>query len=174
MIKVLSSKRIFDGKIVRLRVDEVVYPEGGHHSVEAVEHVGGVAIIAQPNPDEIILVEQYRPVIGRAMWEVPAGKLDPGEEPATCAARELEEETGYRCERVRRLWSFYTSPGFSDELLHLFLAEGLAPGARRPDDQELIQVKSFKIDDVLAMIGRDELPDAKTQIAVALVKMARR
>jgi ADP-ribose pyrophosphatase len=169
VFKVLSSRRIYDGKIVNLRVDEVERDGGRRSTVEVVEHGGGVAIIASPSPQQVVLVRQYRHATGHAVWEVPAGKIDPGEDPATSAARELVEETGYRCERMHKLWTFFTSPGFCNELLHLYVAQGLSEGAARPEADEVIEVKLFDIGAAWAMVQRDELPDAKTQIALAFM-----
>jgi ADP-ribose pyrophosphatase len=170
VFKVLNSRRIYDGRIINLRVDEVERDNGRRSIVEVVEHGGGVAILAAPQPGTVVLVRQYRHATGRAVWEVPAGKIDPGEDPAASAARELEEETGYRCAGVRRLWSFFTSPGFCNELLHLYVAEGLSPGTPSPEDEEAIETRVFAVGDAWAMVERDELPDAKTQIALAWLR----
>jgi len=101
------------------------------------------------------------------MWEVPAGKLETGEDPKNCAMRELIEETGYRARTMRQLWTFYTAPGFCSELLHLFVAEELTLGAASPEAGEQIEVRCFDLDEAWALVTRDELPDAKTQIALA-------
>jgi ADP-ribose pyrophosphatase len=164
---VRGTRRIYEGRVLNVRVDDVVLPNGRQSRFEIVEHNGGVCIIAQPQPDSIVLVRQYRPATGRSLLEVPAGKLELGEDPATCAKRELLEETGYRCERLRHLWSFYTAPGFCSELLHLFVAEGLTAGAPAPEADESIDVEVMRVADAWAMVERDELPDAKTQIALA-------
>ena len=167
MIQVLGTRRIFKGRIVGLRVDDVVYPNGNRSSVEVVEHNGGVSIIAMPEPTKIVLVRQFRPAIGRELWEVPAGKLEDGEDPTLAAERELIEETGYRCASIKKLCSFYTAPGFCSELLHLYLAEGLTAGPAQPEDDEVLHARLFDLDELSAMIDRDEVPDAKTQVAVA-------
>jgi len=167
VVKVLDSRRVYEGKIINLRVDDVEFGDGHRSRVEVVEHRGGVAIIAAPQRATVVLVRQYRHSTGRAVWEVPAGKIDPGEDPAACAKRELEEETGYRCAGVRKLWSFFTSPGFCNELLHLFVAEQLTAGVARPEGDEVLEVKEFDVAEAWAMLERDELPDAKTQIALS-------
>ena len=167
MTTVRGTRRIYEGRVLNLRVDEVELPNGHVGKFEIVEHNGGVSIIAQPQPDAIVLVRQFRPATGRYLLEVPAGKLEAGEEPALCAQRELLEETGYRCERMRRLWSFFTAPGFCSELLHLFVAEGLTPGIAQPEANESIDVEMIAVDEAWAMVERDEIPDAKTQIALA-------
>ena len=167
VIQVLGTRRIFQGRIVGLRVDDVVYPNGNRSTVEIVEHNGGVSIIAMPEPDKIVLVRQFRPAIGRELWEAPAGKLEAGEDPQAAAQRELLEETGYRCSSIKKLWTFYPAPGFCSELLHLYLAEGLTAGEAQPDADEVLHARLFDIHEAWAMIERDEIPDAKTQIAVA-------
>ncbi|TAM59590.1 NUDIX hydrolase [bacterium] len=162
-----SSRRVYEGRIINLRIDDVTLDDGRTHAYEIVEHPGAVCVIAQPTPSEIVMIRQYRPAIDRPLWEVPAGKLDSGERPVECAARELREETGYRCERVRELWTFYTSPGFCDERLHLCLAEGLTAGPAEPEPYERIQVEVMPLAQAWEMVTRDEIPDAKTQIALA-------
>jgi ADP-ribose pyrophosphatase len=163
---VLGTRRIYEGRVLNLRVDDVMLPNGRRSNFEIVEHNGGVCVIAQPQSGTIVLVRQYRPATGRTLLEVPAGKLEAGEDPAACAKRELLEETGYRCERLRRLWSFFTAPGFCSELLHLFVAEDLTAGQPQPEGNESIEVEIMRVGDAWAMVERDEIPDAKTQIAL--------
>lgn len=167
MITVHGTRRIYEGRVLNLRVDDVEFDNGHRSAMEVVEHRGGVAVIAQPDPQRIVLVHQFRPAIGRAMWEVPAGKLEAGEDPETCARRELIEETGYRAKRLRRLWSFYTAPGFCSELLHLFEAVDLTPGDAQPEASEQIEIRTFDVAEAWRMVMADELPDAKTQIALS-------
>ncbi len=169
--KVLGTRRIYEGRVLNVRVDNVELPNGHRSTFEIIEHGGGVCIVAQPERDTIVLVRQYRPAIGGYLLEVPAGKLERGEDPAECAVRELREETGYRCERVRKAWSFYTAPGFCNELLHLFVAEGLTHGEAAPEDNEAIDVEVVPIARALDMIDRGEIIDAKTDIALAFVKL---
>lgn len=167
MVTVHGTRRVYEGRIINLRVDEVEYSNGHRSDLEIVEHRGGVAIIAMPSQRSIVLVRQYRPAIGRAMWEVPAGKLEAGEDPTTCATRELAEETGYSARRLRKLWTFFTAPGFCTELMHLFVAENLSAGTSSPEESEQIEVRTFDVDDAWQLMMRNELPDAKTQIALA-------
>ena len=167
MAKILGTRRIFEGRIINLRVDDVEYDNGARSNVEIVEHNGGVAIIVQPTARSIVLVRQYRPAVGRELWVVPAGKLDRDEDPMAAATRELIEETGYRCRAMRKLWSFFTAPGFCNERLHLFVAEGLTAGEAEPEATEVLQPCEFALEDAWAMVERDEIPDAKTQIALA-------
>jgi ADP-ribose pyrophosphatase len=164
--RIHGTRRIFEGRVIRLRVDDVEYDNGARANVEIVEHDGGVAIIAQPSPRSIVLVKQLRPATGRELWEVPAGKLERGEDPLDCARRELGEETGYRCGAMRQLWTFYTAPGFCNERLHLFVAEDLTRGTPHPEATEVLHAREFDLNEAWAMVELDELPDAKTQIAL--------
>jgi ADP-ribose pyrophosphatase len=169
--KVLGTRRIYNGRVLNVRLDDVELPNGHRSTFEIIEHGGGVCVIAQPQHDSIVLVRQYRPAIGSYLLEVPAGKLERGEDPAECAIRELREETGYRCERIRKTWSFYTAPGFCSELLHLFVAEGLSQGEAAPEDNEAIDVEVVPVMRALEMVDRGEIIDAKTEIALAFVKL---
>ena len=169
--KTIWSRSVYRGKVVNLRIEELEF-ESRRDVVEIVEHRGAVVIAAQPTRDTIVLVEQYRYPIGKRQWEAPAGTIDPNEGPDACAVRELREETGYSAKRIRRLWSAYSAPGFCTELLHFYGAEDLTLGERDPDTgEEDMVVKTFTLDEAWAMVERDELPDAKTQIAVAWAKM---
>jgi ADP-ribose pyrophosphatase len=165
MPRVISSERIYTGRVLSLRLDDLDTRRGTYRK-EIVEHKGAVAIIALPAPGKIVLVRQYRHAAGRALWEIPAGSIEAGELPEPAAARELAEETGYRAAAWRRLWSAYTAVGFCTELMYFFVAEGLTAGEPEPDDYEDIEVRTFAIDEAWAMVERDELPDAKTQIGL--------
>ena len=162
----LSSRRIYEGRVINLRVDEIPKANGGTRLIEVVEHPGGVVVIAMPAPREIVLVHQYRHPAREMLWEAPAGVIDPGEAPDVAALRELEEETGYRAERISYLWSAYSSPGFCEERFHFFHAEGLTPGAQRLDDIEEIEARSWPLDEAWDLVTRDRIRDAKTQIAL--------
>ena len=166
-MQTLWSHYVYRGKVVDLKIEELEFPSR-KAVVEIVEHRGAVVIAAQPTPDSIVLVEQYRYPIGKRQWEVPAGTIDPDEEADACAARELREETGYTAKRIRRLWSAYSAPGFCTELLHFYAAVDLVLGEREPDaGEEDMLVKTFALDEAWAMVERDELRDAKSQIAIA-------
>lgn len=118
--KTLQQKRIFAGNMINLRVDTVELPNGKESTREVVEHPGAVTVLAYTGSNELLMVRQYRYAVGQETLELPAGKLDPEEAPEECAARELEEETGFRPRRVKLLGKFYTSPGFSDEVMYLY------------------------------------------------------
>jgi ADP-ribose pyrophosphatase len=128
-METIASRRMYEGRIINVRVDTLRTPRG-EHSYEVVEHSGAVAVIARPSPDSLVLVRQYRVPLGDYNWEVCAGGIDPGEEPLAAAMRELREETGYVARSMRRLWSAYSAPGFCNELLHFF--ETSEMDGRRP------------------------------------------
>jgi ADP-ribose pyrophosphatase len=165
-VEVLATKRIYDGKVVNLRVDTLRAPNGRVHDVEVVEHEQAVVAIVRPRPNEMLLVRQYRHPLGREHWEVVAGVMNPGESPEEAAARELREETGYIAHRVERLWSAYPAPGFCEELLHFCAVEGYDIGEPQPDEDEDIELGIFSLAELWRMVRADELPDAKTQVAV--------
>ncbi len=170
--RVLESRRIYDGHVLNLRVDTIATSRGTHEC-EVVEHSGAVVVIAMPNPDEMVLVRQYRHPLERLTWEVCAGSIDPGETPLDAAMRELREETGFRASRMRRLWSAYSAPGFCSELLHFFVTDAWEVGETDFDPGEDIEIATFSVGRLREMIEHDELPDAKTQISVLWALTAR-
>lgn len=163
--KTKSSTSIYKGRIISLRDDVCILPNGKEAHREVVEHPGAVAILAVKD-DNIILVEQYRYPISKVTWEMPAGKLDKGELPDLCAARELKEETGMTASKMEYLFTYYTTPGFSDELMYLYFAEGLTEGQQNPDDDEFLNVISIPFKDALAAIGTEKICDSKTILAL--------
>jgi ADP-ribose pyrophosphatase len=170
---VRTSRRIYEGRVVNLRVDTLGLPGGRTHDVEVVEHSGAVVVIVQPTPDTMTLVRQYRHPVGHEMWEVVAGGMDPGETPEDAALRELREETGYRARHVERLFSGYSAPGFCTELLHFCHVDGYDRGEPDPDEDEQIEVGTFSLEELWRMIRAGELQDAKTQVAVLWALSAR-
>ncbi len=166
-MNVVKSHRIYEGRVINVRVDELD-DDGRQINAEVVEHRGAVVLVVCPSPAEIVLVRQFRYPLGKTTWEAPAGGIEAGETPEAAAIRELREETGYRAERVQRLWSAYSAPGFCDELLHFYAVTEWTVGAAEPDEGEHdMQMRTFGVDEAWAMVERDELPDAKTQIALA-------
>lgn len=123
--KTIKTEKIFTGKVISLQVEDVELPNGKTSKREIIKHPGAVAVLAVTEENKIVMVEQYRKALDKIIAEIPAGKLEEGEEPSVCAERELEEETGYGCTEMEWLISFYTSPGFADELVHLYIAKGL-------------------------------------------------
>lgn len=171
----LATRRVHAGRVIDLDLDTVRFPDGSSAELEVVRHPGAAAVLpvlSDPHgPDPtIVMLRQYRYAAGGELWEIPAGRLAPGEDPAACARRELAEETGLRAARLEPLTAIWTTPGFSDEYIHLFWAEGLTPGpaAREPD--EFIEVVPRPLSEVLTAIRAGEVRDAKT--VVALLYMA--
>ncbi len=157
---------IFKGRIVHLTTEQVRLPNGHEMELEVVRHPGASAIVPLTAAGEIILIRQYRHAVGGFIYEIPAGKLDAGEPPEACAARELTEEAGVVAGRWTRLGSIVTTPGFTDEVIHLFLAEELAPAATAHETDEVITLLRRPMDECLAMIARGELTDAKSICAL--------
>ncbi|MBD1372978.1 NUDIX hydrolase [Hazenella sp. IB182357] len=164
--KTITTESIYSGKVVHLQIDEVLLPNGKKSKREIVKHPGAVGVVAITEEQKILLVRQFRKALEKTILEIPAGKLEPGEDPATCAIRELEEETGYCAMHVRPIASFYTSPGFADELLYVYQAEQLTLGQQHTDDDEFVEVVSLTLDECFASIQKGEICDAKTVLAI--------
>lgn len=165
----LQSTRLYDGRIVSLRRDKVRLPNGRDAQREVVEHPGAVAIVPINRQEEIVFVRQFRYPVGQTLLEIPAGKLQAGEAPEACAQRELAEETGFHPGRLRLLTTFFTTPGFTTERIHLFAAADLAPTPSRPDEDEFIDVECYSVAQALRFIATGEICDAKTILGVLLV-----
>jgi len=168
--KTLESKAIFAGKVISLQVDTVLLPDGGTATREIVRHPGAVAVAAIVD-NKMLVVDQFRKPLGKGQVEVPAGKLDPGEDPEAAAIRELEEETGYRARSIRHLQSFSTSPGFADEVIHLYFTDNLEQGDVRLDDDEFLTCEAITLEEAMAYIQSGRICDAKTLIAVYAWRM---
>ena len=164
----LSSRRLYEGAVVRLRVDRVRMPSGREAVREVVEHRGTVTIVAVNGEGQVLLVQQHRYPTGRSLLELPAGTLDRDEAPEACAARELEEETGFRAGRVQRLGGFFLAPGYSTEYIQAYLATDLEPGSAGGDEDEDIQVLSLPLAEILRMVETGELEDAKSLASLLL------
>ncbi len=162
--KTVSTKRIYDGIVVNLRVDTVELPDGKTALRDIVEHPGGVGIVAITDDNKILMVKQYRKPIEKAILELPAGKLDKNEDHEVCGRRELEEETGYKAKEFTYLGYMYPSPGFDDEVTHLYLARDLYKGEVNLDEDEYLDVYKYDISEVKEMIMNNEINDAKTVI----------
>ena len=173
MEKTLESKTVYKGRIINLRLDSVVLENGNTAMREVVEHPGAVGIVALKDNGDIVMVKQYRKAAEQELFELPAGKLEQGEDPADCAARELTEETGYTAGDLRYLVSFYTSPGFSNEILHMFLATGLSQGKNNPDDDEMVETVEISRDRAMDMILKGEIKDGKTIAGILLLSIVK-
>jgi ADP-ribose pyrophosphatase len=171
--KTLNSEQIYQGKIIDLQVDEVSLPNGKTSKREIIKHPGAVAVIALTEEGKIVMVEQYRKALEKSIVEIPAGKLEKGEEPKKTAERELEEETGYGCKNMKHLISFYTSPGFADELVHLYIAEDIykMENANGADEDEFVELLEVSLQEAQQMIEEQRIYDAKTAYAVQYLQL---
>lgn len=163
--KTINSQLIFDGRVVKLYKDKIELPTGQESYREVVKHSGGVVIFAKKE-DKVLLVKQFRYPMKEVLYELPAGKLEIGEDPFEAAKRELEEETGYCANKWTDLGYVYTSPGYSDEKLYLYMAENLEFTHCHPDEGEILQALEYSYDDILKMIANGEINDAKTLCAI--------
>lgn len=165
----LSRNEIYRGRIIDLHVDTVRLPNGHESMREVADHPGGVAVVALDESDNVLTVKQYRYVFSRVLEEIPAGKLEPGEDPCAAALRELKEETGAIPARFTPLGRLLVSPGCYSEVLHLYLAEGLSFGAQSPDEDEFLEVYRTPFREMLARVMRGEIEDAKTVCGILKV-----
>lgn len=169
--KFLSSEVVFEGNLLNVFADKVELPNGKVASREYIKHPGAVAVVPITQEGNIVLVRQYRYPIGNVLLEVPAGKLDKGEDPDTCAFRELEEETGYVAKSIKRIASIYTTPGFTDEVIHLYIAENLTLSNPHPDEDEFLDVEIYSKEEIKTMIADGRINDAKSMLALLLAKI---
>ena len=167
--KTLKSERIYEGAIINLRKDKVTVEHGTSYR-EIVEHNGGAVLAALTADGKMVMVRQYRKPAERVMLEVPAGKIDPGEEPMHAAIRELKEETGYTAGKVRLLTRFYPSVGYSEEMLYLYLCTELTPGETCFDENEAIDLEEMDLEILYHMVMDGRIEDAKTVIAILMVR----
>lgn len=168
--KTMKSDKIYEGKIVNLRIDTVELPDKKYSKREIVEHPGSVGIIPITEDGSIILVEQFRKPVEKNLLEIPAGKIEINEEPKETALRELVEETGFIANKMEYIYEFYTSPGFSTEKIYLFLATELELGNKKPGENEYIETKKVKFEDLKSMISRGEIYDSKTIVGIFLAE----
>jgi ADP-ribose pyrophosphatase len=167
----VGGRRAYTGRIISLDVDTVRFPDGSTGELEMIRHPGASAVVpfvSDPNgaDPQVLLIRQYRYAADGYLYEIPAGRLEPGEDPAECARRELQEETGCRAQRVERLFTMYTTPGFTDEKIHLFMAVGLTMGETGHEDDEFMTVETVTLTRALEMIERGEIQDAKTALGL--------
>lgn len=164
--KPIDSRNLYRGRIVTLRLDTVELPNGAHATREVVEHCGGVCLAALTDAQELLFVRQYRYPYRRVLLELPAGKLEPGEDPLEGGKRELSEETGASAREFRSLGVMYPSVGYTDEVLYLYLATGLSVGEMHPDADEFLEIERIPLARAVEMVMAGEIEDSKTQIAV--------
>ena len=167
----IATRRAYTGRLLRVDVDTVRAPDESVLELEMVRHPGAAAVVPllsdpeSPDP-QVLLLRQYRYAAGGPIWEVPAGVLEPGETPESCARRELTEETGARAEHMDHLTTIFTTPGFTDEKIHVFVATGLSVGEPRPMSDEFLEVEARPFSKVLEMIRDQEIVDAKSMVAL--------
>jgi ADP-ribose diphosphatase len=175
----VSSERIHSGRIINLDRDTVRFPNGSTGQLEMIRHPGASAVVPfmdeprAPDP-RIYLIRQFRHAADGYIWEIPAGRLDPGETAATCAQRELEEEIGMTADILARLTTIYTTPGFTDEKIHLFMAHELKKGTHRREPDEFMEVQTKRWSEVMNMMRVGEIMDSKTMAALMFIQCFRR
>lgn len=162
-------KSIYKGRVITVNVDTVHLPNGTTVDLEIVRHPGASAMVPIKDDGTIVLVRQFRHAAGGYIYEIPAGKLYPGEDPKLCAARELEEEIGYRAAHLALLSSMLTAPGFTDEVIHIYKATGLSKTQQRLDQDEVLEVVELSLSEVMTMIQDGRIRDAKTMVGCQLV-----
>ncbi len=167
--KTVRRNYIYRGKILSLRCDDAARPDGKPCKREIVEHSGGAAILCVVN-GKVVLVRQYRYAYGEVLYEIPAGKLEKGEDPSSAARRELSEETGYETDSAELLFTLYPSPGYTDENIYVYEAAEVRAGTRHPDEGEFLSAVSIPLKEAYGMIERGEIRDAKTVAALLHLK----
>ena len=171
----IKAERIYTGRVLNLDSDTVRFPDGSTGQLEMIRHPGAAAVVpflddpTLPDP-RVVLIRQFRHAADDFIYEVPAGRLDPGESPELCAARELAEETGYQAQDLTRLTTIYTTPGFIDERIHLFLASGLHAGVHRREADELLDLHPLRWSEVMTMIRTGRIVDGKSLISLMFVQ----
>jgi ADP-ribose pyrophosphatase len=166
-----SGRRVYTGRVINLDVDLVEFPNGSTGELELFRHPGASAVVpflSDPKGDDpqILLIRQYRYAADGYLYEIPAGRLDPGEDPATCAHRELREETGCTAKTMQHLYTMYTTPGFTDERIHIFLATDLTQGEHAREADEFLTVEPVRLAKALEMIKSGEIDDGKTALGI--------
>ena len=171
----IKADRIYTGRVLNLDEDTVRFPDGSTGQLEMIRHSGASAVLPfmddPSNPDpRVVLIRQFRHATDDFIYEVPAGRIDPGESAEQCAARELAEETGYQASRIDRLTTIYTTPGFTDERIHLFMATGLVAGAHHREVDEFLEMHRFRWAEVLELVRTGKIVDGKTLSAILFVQ----
>lgn len=167
----LATRRAYAGRIVQLDIDTFRAPDGSTLELEIIRHAGAAAVVPLLTPPDsadpwVLLIRQYRYAAGGVLWEIPAGVLEPGESPLDCARRELREETGATAETFEQLTTIFTTPGFTDEQIHLFIASGIKAGEPKPEVDEFMEVEGRPMSRVLEMIRDGEIRDGKSIAAL--------
>ncbi len=168
--KTMKSEKIYEGKILNLRVDTVEMPDKKYSKREIVEHSGGVAVVALTDQGNIVMVKQFRKALEDYLLELPAGKLEYGEDPLECAKRELKEETGYEANNLELLGELYSSPGFSTEKIYIYFSKELKKGTQQLDEGEYLEVEEISEEKLMDMITTFELKDSKSVAGILLAQ----
>lgn len=168
--KTISSEKIYQGKVIHVQLDTVLLPNGHQSKRELVLHHGGVAVVAVDENRRIPMVRQYRKAMEELVLEIPAGKLEPGEDPQACGLRELQEETGLTANSVVHLGEYYPTPGYCGEKINIYLARELSSAGQALDPDEFLDVVYYDLDEVFQMVMHGEIHDAKTAIGIMKAK----
>ena len=168
------AKNIYTGRVVNLNLETVTLPNGATVDLEIIHHPGAAAIVPMKDDRTVLLIRQYRHAVGGYIYEIPAGKLDPGEDPRDCAARELEEEIGLRASSLEPVITFFTTPGFTDEVIHIYKATGLTPGRQNLERDEVLEVTEMPLETAIARINDGTIRDGKTIVGLQAVYLRER
>ena len=168
------AKNIYTGRVVNLNLETVTLPNGATVDLEIIHHPGAAAIVPMKDDTTVLLIRQYRHAVGGYIYEIPAGKLDPGEDPRDCAARELEEEIGLRASSLEPVITFFTTPGFTDEVIHIYKATGLTPGRQNLESDEVLEVTEMPLKTAIARINDGTIRDGKTIVGLQAVYLRER
>ena len=168
--KTVSSESIYKGAILNLRRDKVTVSGGGYSYREIVEHNGGAVAVALTDDGNVVLVKQFRKPMEKVVTELPAGKIEKGEDPLETMKRELKEETGYTASHLKLMAEFNPSVGYTNETLYIYLATGLVPEKPQPDEHEALEIKKIPLDDAIQMVVNGEITDGKTMTGLLLTK----
>ena len=170
----LSARRVYDGRVINVDLDTVRFPNGSTGELEMVRHPGASAVVPfltdpQGDDPQLLLIKQFRHAADSFIYEIPAGKLDGNEKPEVCARRELQEETGCTAKTMEHVYTFYTTPGFTDERIHIFMASGLTRGAAAHEKDEFMTLETVTLSRALELVKTGDLVDGKTALALLFV-----
>ncbi|MDE3036617.1 MAG: NUDIX hydrolase [Nitrospirota bacterium] len=163
------TKNIYTGRVVTLNLDTVTLPNGATIELEIIRHPGAAAVVPMKDDGTVVLIRQFRHAAGGFIYEIPAGKLGPGENPLLCAAREMEEEIGYRAGSLDLLASIFTAPGFADEVIHIYLGTDLSPSKQQLEHDEVLEIVEMPLEQALGLIQDGTIRDGKTIVGLQSV-----
>jgi len=172
-LRVEAERELYRGRVIRLVERKFVLPNGRRTTFGIIEHPGAVAVVPIFENGDVLLIKQFRPSIGKEIYEIPAGTLEPGEKPLATAKREIVEETGFKAKRWRKLTSFYTAPGFCTEMIHVYEARGLSPAQAPGDDDEILRPVRVPMKEALSYIKRGKIRDAKSIAGLLVLRHGR-